>query len=345
MAPRRSRSLVALLFLALASVSIWSSRPPGVQGAQELDERTEEVVARGLRHISVLRGNESTVVRYRVLVGAFDSQARADGMLARLESAGFSAGPHYRRGRYRISVDTLPTQREAETTKASLEAAGFSSGLTIEEYSQDVTHAGGPWEIHVLEASPETVRVEVGHAYDTAIGLETTSGLSRRRGAMAAVNGGYYLRTGILQGDALGVLQLNGTLVSEPDRGRAAFGIIETEGKTERYQPPPIYRRDHPLYPRVSPDDPDSAGWHRSHRRGRPHSRNKRATRQRRHTARRARRISLTATCDRVWVAFAGRCTSDDCNIAPSRETERAKRSRAVEPGRLYRRRRPPSSR
>jgi exopolysaccharide biosynthesis protein len=233
MAPRRSRSLVGLLFLALASLSIWSSRAPGVQGAQERDERTEEVVARGLRHIQVLRGNASTVVRYRVLVGAFDSQARADGMLARLESAGFSAGPHYRRGRYRISVDALPTQREAEATKASLEAAGFSSGLSIEEYSQDVTHAGGPWEIHVLEASPETVRVEVGHAYDTAIGLETTSGLSRRRGAMAAVNGGYYLRTGILQGDALGVLQLNGTLVSEPDRGRAAFGIIETEAKTE----------------------------------------------------------------------------------------------------------------
>ncbi len=151
---------------------------------------------------------------------------------SRLESAGFSAGPHYRRGRYRISVDALPTRREADATRASLEAAGFSQ-LSIEEYGQDVTHAGGPWEIHVLEASQETVRVEVGHAYDTAIGLETTSGLSRRRGAMAAVNGGYYLRTGILQGDALGVLQLNGTLVSEPDRGRAALGIIETESKSK----------------------------------------------------------------------------------------------------------------
>ncbi|HEX9723819.1 MAG TPA: phosphodiester glycosidase family protein [Vicinamibacteria bacterium] len=232
-ARHRPRSLVAVSCLALAAISILSLRAPRVRGAQDRGGRAEEVVARGLRHIRVLRGSTSVVVRYRVVVGSFDSQALADTMLARLEGAGFSAGPHYRGSRYRISVDALTTQEEAEATKAFLEAAGFPSGLSIEEYDQDVTHAGGPWEIHVLEASPETVRVEVAHAYDAAIGLETTSGLARRRGATAAVNGGYYLRTGILQGDALGVLQLNGTLVSEPDRGRAALGIIETETKTQ----------------------------------------------------------------------------------------------------------------
>jgi len=233
MARHRRRSLVAVSCVALATISLWSSRAPRALGAQDRDGRTEEVVAHGLRHIRVLRGSTSTVVRYRVVVGSFDSQALADAMLSRLDGAGFSAGPHYRGSRYRISVDALPTQEEAEATKATLEAAGFPSGLSIEEYDQDVTHAGGPWEIHVLEASPEAVRVEVAHAYDAAIGLETTSGLARRRGAMAAVNGGYFLHTGILQGDALGVLQVNGTLVSEPDRGRAALGIVETEAKTQ----------------------------------------------------------------------------------------------------------------
>lgn len=224
---------VALLCLILASVSIWAWGTAEVPGAQNLDERTEETVARGVEHIRLLRGGAATVDRYRVLIGTFDSQRRADAMLARLEDAGFAAEPHYRAGRYRISVDTLPSRPEAEATKAALETVGLSTDLTIEQYGHDVTHTGGPWDIHVLTASPNAVRVEVAHAYDAAIGLETTSGLARRRGALAAINGGYYLRTGILQGDALGVLQLNGTLVSEPDRGRAALGIVETETSTD----------------------------------------------------------------------------------------------------------------
>jgi exopolysaccharide biosynthesis protein len=152
-------------------------------------------------------------------------------MLRRLESAGITAGTHYRGGRYRVSVEALPSRLAAETKRTTLEAAGFSE-LTIEEYRQDVTHPEGPWEIHVLEADPEAVRAQVVHAYDAAIGLETTSGLSRRRGALAAINGGYYLRTGILQGDALGVLQVEGRLLSEPDRGRAALGIFDRGGAT-----------------------------------------------------------------------------------------------------------------
>lgn len=230
---RRPGSLFAIASLGLLSVGVWSGEGPNVQGAQVGEERSEQIVAPGLRYIRLRRGNASTTARYRVVVGSFDSQSLADATLARLESAGFAAVPHYRGARYRIGVDALPTRQEAEKTRAALEAAGFGSELDIEDYVQDVTHKGGPWEIHVLDASPTAVRVEVAHAYDAAIGLETTSGLARRRGATAAINGGFYLRTGILQGDALGVLQLNGALVSEPDRGRAALGIVETETKTE----------------------------------------------------------------------------------------------------------------
>ena len=226
-----SVSLTWLLGPMVATLAIWTSGTPSTW--LETDRRTEVVVAPGIRHIQVLRGSLSTTVRYRLLAGSFDSQARADAALERLEGAGFRAAPHYRNGRYRVGVEALPSREQAEAARASMEAAGFSSELTIEEYVQDVTHAGGPWEIHVLEVAPRAVRVEVAHAYDAAIGLETTSGLSRRRGALAAVNGGYYLRTGILQGDALGVLQVNGALLSEPDRGRAALGILDKEGMTE----------------------------------------------------------------------------------------------------------------
>ena len=226
------RFLLVPWFVCLAAVclAIWSL--PDVYGSSPPDKRTEELLAPGLRQTRLLRGSTSSSVRYRILVGSFDSQARADAMLARLKNAGVAAAPHYRGLRYRICVEAFPDRKTAETQRETLSATGFAAEMTIEEYRQDVTNADGPWEIHILEADPNQTRVQVAHAYDAAIGLETTSGLARRRGAIAAINGGHYLRTGILQGDALGVLQVEGALLSEPDRGRAALGILDSEGRT-----------------------------------------------------------------------------------------------------------------
>jgi len=225
------RFLLALWFGCLAAVCLATWCLPDVYGSSPPDKRTEELLAPGLRHTRILRGSTTSSVRYRILVGSFDSQARADAMLARLKNAGVAAAPHYRGLRYRICVEAFPDRKTAETQREML-SASFAAAMTIEEYRQDVTNADGPWEIHILEADPNQTRVQVAHAYDAAIGLETTSGLARRRGAIAAINGGYYLRTGILQGDALGVLQVEGALLSEPDRGRAALGILDSAGRT-----------------------------------------------------------------------------------------------------------------
>ncbi len=216
--------------LAAVCLAIWSF--PDAYGSSPLDKRTEELLAPGLRHTRILRGSTSSSVRYRILVGSFDSQTQADAMLTRVKNEGVAAAPHYRGLRYRICVEALPDRQTAETQRQMLSASGFTADMTIEEYGQDVTNPDGPWEIHILEADPIQTRVQVAHAYDAAIGLETTSGLARRRGAIAAINGGYYLRTGILQGDALGVLRVEGALLSEPDRGRAALGILDSAGRT-----------------------------------------------------------------------------------------------------------------
>jgi hypothetical protein len=86
--------------------------------------------------------------------------------------------------------------------------------------------------IHVLEADPKLVEVRVAHAYDAAIGLETTADLAERHGAVAAVNGGFFLMTGLLAGDSQGTLVMDGTLLSEPDRGRATVGFYSADGVT-----------------------------------------------------------------------------------------------------------------
>jgi hypothetical protein len=47
---------------------------------------------------------------------------------------------------------------------------------------------------------------------------------------VAAINGGYFRMQGPLAGDSLGTLQIDGLLLSEPDRGRAAVGFYSHDG-------------------------------------------------------------------------------------------------------------------
>jgi hypothetical protein len=63
------------------------------------------------------------------------------------------------------------------------------------------------------------------HALDEGVGLETVSSLAARYGATAAVNGGYFRTGGTFRGDSLGVLKINGLLISEPHNERAAIGL------------------------------------------------------------------------------------------------------------------------
>lgn len=71
------------------------------------------------------------------------------------------------------------------------------------------------------------------HAMDEAVGLETTSSMAARYGALAAVNSGYFRTTGTYRGDSEGAGVLNGKLLSEPNMARAAVGIMEKDGKQE----------------------------------------------------------------------------------------------------------------
>jgi exopolysaccharide biosynthesis protein len=195
-------------------------------------ENPKESLAPGLHHITIRRGTATTTTRYRVLVGMFESQSQADRLLEQLEKENLPASPHYRGGRYYISINGLVDRKTADSYVSRLVAAGFKDNLAVQEYQQDVTNPDGPWEIHVLEVDPRLIRVEVASAYDAVVGLEATSDLAERHGAVAAVNGGYFIERGIYRGDPRGVMQIDGALLSEPDRSRAAVGFYEEEGST-----------------------------------------------------------------------------------------------------------------
>jgi exopolysaccharide biosynthesis protein len=86
----------------------------------------------------------------------------------------------------------------------------------------------GSWNINVLRIDMRQARLDVVRARDTAIGLETVTSIAARTGAIAAVNGGYFRTSGDFLGDSTGALQIDGVVWSEPDRGRAAVGIVRT---------------------------------------------------------------------------------------------------------------------
>lgn len=107
-----------------------------------------------------------------------------------------------------------------------------AQSVTWRPIAPGVEHAhvirDAPWNIHVLRVDPSQARLDVVHARDNAVGLETVSAIAARHGAIAAINGGYFRMTGTFAGDSTGTLQIDGRILSEPDRGRAAVGLVRT---------------------------------------------------------------------------------------------------------------------
>jgi hypothetical protein len=194
-------------------------------------ERVEHV-APGLVHRSLRRGEPAAAERYRVIVGAHERQREADELLARLEGWGETPAVSFRDHAYEISLAGFVDRAAAASAAARLRRRGVDGPLALAAYGADLLHPSGPWAIEVLEADPARMRLEVAHGYDAAFGVETTAQLARRRGALAAVNGGFYLVGGLLPGDAQGVLAIDGELLSEPDRNRGAIGLYEEDGRT-----------------------------------------------------------------------------------------------------------------
>ncbi len=107
------------------------------------------------------------------------------------------------------------------------------------EYGQTTSgHASkdeltGPWFINVLRIDLNRASLKIVHALDEGVGLETVSSLAARYGAAAATNGGYFRTTGTYRGESIGLLLLDGKLISEPYNDRTELGLINTGSATE----------------------------------------------------------------------------------------------------------------
>ena len=194
--------------------------PPGAFAAESL--------APGLTVSEYRFGEPAKSAPFAVTAGIERVQKLADALLARVEGAGFRALPVYGKEGYEIRIPGFADRSAAEAAREQLAAAGIGSPV-VRETAHDLASPTGPFVARVLEVDPGLVEVEVAHARDAAIGLETTRDLARRRGALAAVNGGFFTLSGPLAGESEGILVVDGRVLSEPDRGRAGVGFVRTE--------------------------------------------------------------------------------------------------------------------
>lgn len=191
-----------------------------------------ETICPGLEHRLMLMGEKTSATGYRVFVGVYERQSETAAALDRLEQCGIVGVPQSEGHEYWVVTPSARDRKDAEATGRRLVECGFLDSLEIQEVQADPAAADGPWRIDVLVVDPQKIDVRVAHSMDAAIGLETTLELAVRKGALAAVNGGYYRMKGLLAGHSQGVLQIDGALLSEPDRGRGAVGFYEDDGTT-----------------------------------------------------------------------------------------------------------------
>lgn len=85
--------------------------------------------------------------------------------------------------------------------------------------------SGDRWMIHALIVDTGLARLKLAQAMDEVAGAETTSSMAVRHGALAAINGGYFRTTGVARGEPVGALTINGKILSEPVRNRAALAL------------------------------------------------------------------------------------------------------------------------
>jgi len=102
------------------------------------------------------------------------------------------------------------------------------------EYAQVEHKLGGdPLKINLLRLDLKKVRLDVHHALDKAIGLETTSSIATRKGAVAAINAGFFrLDKSEWAGDPSGLLMLDGKFLSEATNNRIALLFVNNEKGT-----------------------------------------------------------------------------------------------------------------
>ncbi len=107
-----------------------------------------------------------------------------------------------------------------------------ANGIEYAEVTREFT--GKAVKINLLRLDLRKVRLDVHRAHDKAIGTETTSSIANRYRGVAAINAGFFrLDTSPFLGDPVGLLMIDGDLISEPVNERIQLIINNRPAQTD----------------------------------------------------------------------------------------------------------------
>lgn len=96
---------------------------------------------------------------------------------------------------------------------------------------ETLVERAGPIAVSLLKVDPEQARVAVALSNDTIVDSEPVVDIATRRGAIAAVNGGYFNANG----DPLGLLKVAGELVSDSTASKGVVVVRNPPGARQLF--------------------------------------------------------------------------------------------------------------
>jgi Phosphodiester glycosidase/SPOR domain len=242
----------ALLSADFATAAALPTRPLTLGQAGLVEQRASTVLLPGVTLTSIRRGLPGTAELsatgsssagsnaagsnaaepWTVNLSTVATSAAAEKLLMNLKAANFEGrldqvqvqGAVPEPLGFMVRVGRFAARAQADAVQAALKAQGFSGG--VQNLLEDGAPSSGPWAIQVLSVQPNAhAIVKAAIASEVLPGRETTSALARRLGAVAAVNGGFFVvnEAGGTEGDLAGVSVQAGQVVSEAVNGRPAF--------------------------------------------------------------------------------------------------------------------------
>ncbi|MET9734443.1 phosphodiester glycosidase family protein [Streptomyces sp. NPDC006458] len=216
------------------------------------ETRTTRQIAPGLTHMAIERGRASADDYWTVTVGFGRTEVELTEVEARVRAAGYeprrdrTAGPDPRGPLdqplgWAVRVGRYATHDAAGRVKHEMAAKGLTAN--VQHTSEDGHATTGPWSVDVLIVDPARFRGRLRSEVANGIvpGRETTSSMARRTGALAAVNGGFFvIGSGKTtpgnwlagtDGDLGGIAVSGGDLVSEAANDRPALIVPTASGK------------------------------------------------------------------------------------------------------------------
>lgn len=241
--------LLALLAVLVAAAPAAAHELPLGPGWLE-EARSSTALAPGVSYTRIERGFASRRDLFTVDVGFTATRAEARELRRRLAYAGYAARIERVRERapddpqrgplgFLVRTGAFAEEPAATALRTELVAAGYA-GARVVFTGEDGGRTTGPWVVHVLEVDPDAFGGGIVPALATELvpGRETLTSLATRSGALAALNGGYFVigAENGTDGDLAGISVLEGALLSEAVNGRTSLVLPDRTGETARVE-------------------------------------------------------------------------------------------------------------